>query len=436
MRILCVFFSAPAPTTEQIQAFAESAYRVSPDLALRGTEALFVDLRRLATKNSNEGSAARLQVLLNKFSLSAQIGQGNSPTTALWNSRNESARPEEHPLIDLIDVLDPFAENPEAKRETTLIASALGQLGLRSLEDFGRLPSDAVSNRFSKAGLLCWQRLKDSEGAAAPWPYFKAAERLIESDLFLDDELCGNLEALLFKLRVPIERLCARLRGRGRRLSKLQVELSLDRHSRVKQATRHWELAFLVPQGSASGLLLLLRERLARDLDQTPLESEVKAFTLEVLESAPACSAQKNFFDRHDEERENLNSLINRMAEKLGTAQVFQTESTQRYLPELSWQKTPITLASEGAGAQALPYGPRPLRLFSPPRSLRRQKRQLRGGGCQWEISSVEGPEKINGEWWDKIESRRYFRVKTLDGSLLWIFSNERGEIFLHGIFE
>lgn len=436
MRILCVLFSSPAPSLEQAQAFAESAYRISPDLALRGSEALFIDLRRLPTTISNEGCAGRIQVLLNKFSLKAQIGQGISPTSALWQARGESTRLEEQPLENLIDVLDPFADQAEASKDAALMTRTLNQLGLRSLADLHRLPSAAVSNRFSRVGLLCWQRLRDPVAAAPQWPRFKPTERLFESTTLLDDELCGNLEALLFKLRVPTERLCARLRGRGRRLTRLQVTFSLDLHSRVKQGSRLWELSFLVPQGSASGLLLLLRERLARDLDHRPLESEVKAFTLEVLESAPACSGQKNFFERHDEERENLHSLINRMAEKLGDGRVFQTESTQRYLPELSWQKTRITLNNERAPPTALPYGPRPLRLFSSPQALQRQRRHLRGGGQRWEILSVEGPEKINGEWWQGIESRRYFRVKTGDGSLLWIFSDERGAIFLHGIFE
>ena len=84
------------------------------------------------------------------------------------------------------------------------------------------------------------------------------------------------------------------------------------------------------------------------------------------------------------------------------------------------------------------PYGPRPLRLFSRPRSLHRVGRFLLEGGKRWRIVDVFGPERIQGEWWTEANCvpRDYYRIETENGDTLWIFRDGEGELYLHGIFE
>jgi protein ImuB len=58
----------------------------------------------------------------------------------------------------------------------------------------------------------------------------------------------------------------------------------------------------------------------------------------------------------------------------------------------------------------------------------------------KFEVSTMHGPERLVGEWWDeKPHQRDYFRVETKNGQHLWVFRNGSGvmsEFYLHGYFD
>ncbi len=82
----------------------------------------------------------------------------------------------------------------------------------------------------------------------------------------------------------------------------------------------------------------MIKDRLESDLVKEPLIAPVTAVSFQVLESTPANGAERDFFNKKEEEEEAWNSFVSRLAEKLGRDLVFIASSVERYLPEKSWR--------------------------------------------------------------------------------------------------
>jgi protein ImuB len=49
-------------------------------------------------------------------------------------------------------------------------------------------------------------------------------------------------------------------------------------------------------------------------------------------------------------------------------------------------------------------------------------------------VRSLQGPERLSGEWWEDSYRREYYRVSTGAGDLLWVFYDPRRRgWFWHG---
>lgn len=429
MRVVCILFRDEGKN----ENFAESCYRFTPDIALRGQEAIFLDIGKCQRLYSEALVVSRLKALLARFGRKATIALADDVPAALASAHSggNSVR-DQLPLAFLDDYLDPFAVDPETKKNTATICELLSALGIRTLGDFRRVPVRGLVSRFGGTVETAWLRLNNPQVARSlPWPRWKVPEKIREERVFLETEYCANLEPLLFLLRDPLDRCMARLRGRSLRAQTLRIQFELEKHSFVREPRREWKLALYAPQGTAASLLPLIRERLQAELARQPLESLVLALTVEVTETAPGFSGQRNFFHEREEKEEAWNGLMGRLAAKLGRERVFHARTTERYLPEHSWART-----RAGAEEVPLPYGSRPLRLLTPARALHRVGRFLLEGGKRWRITEVDGPERIKGEWWSDPVERDYYRIETLGGEALWIYRDSRGGLFLHGMFE
>ena len=459
MRVLCILFEGTCPT---IHAFAESCYRLSPDICLRGSEAgsnaVFIEISRCLTLYREETAILRIQALLRRFALKARIGAADSLPLALAYARSGSQTWEKLSLSYLSDLADPLAldtfhQSETLRKSLATLTHALERLGLKNLLDFSKLPRSSLVSRFGPHAHLIWERLNSPQKAQAlVWPRWKLPDRIIEKVELYEHEQCARLEPLLFKSKELLDRVMSRLQGRGLRLSCFSLELELEKHSAVKEPKRLWTFKLLLPQGTVKGVLNILRERLDRGLSQKPLGSLVQAMKIQVLETAPGRGSQTNFFHQREERDELVSSLIGRVAEKLGEAQIFHAQVTESYFPESSWKKTispkSLTTLPEMPAAletsAKLPYGERPTRLFQPPKLLHRKGPilSLQQGTLRtqrWQVVHFTGPERISSEWWgtaERASERNYYRVEVDSGQELWIFKDELGGIYLHGIFE
>ena len=249
----------------------------------------------------------------------------------------------------------------------------------------------------------------------------------------------AGLERLHFALRLLCERLCARLRGRGERLVRLGLTLDLEVPPQREARRRRWELGLPLALGEARELHRVLAAALegwlARGLAGPPL-----ALRLEALALAPGSGGQRHFFDRREEETEAFNAVVDRLRQRLGPDQVYLAECVQRYLPERAWKRVlKEAAAATAAPPPALPI--RPTRLLARPQALLRAGGQVAlANGRRWKAQAWEGPERLQGEWWDGAGlARDYYRVRTLEGPDLWVYQDLPGAgqgCWLHGFFD
>ena len=129
------------------------------------------------------------------------------------------------------------------------------------------------------------------------------------------------------------------------RLARLEraatIRLVFELESKIQD--RAWEIEFPLPQGATSGVLPILRDRLHFDLQRTPLDSPVTSIVFEVQETAPGRGAQRDFFNRTEEEAEAWEALVGRLErrghhQKTASVRTFVAVQVDRHLPEKNWR--------------------------------------------------------------------------------------------------
>jgi protein ImuB len=148
-------------------------------------------------------------------------------------------------------------------------------------------------------------------------------------------------------------------------------------------------------------------------------------------------------------------ALIDRLANRLGTASVLRLRTRESHWPERASSLAPITgpaPAPSGTKTAMPSTGPRPARLLRPPEPV---DAVAEAGGppalFRWRravhrVVRVEGPERIAPEWWrdGAAATRDYYRIEDSAGRRYWLYREDAGEDsppsgipawFLHGVF-
>lgn len=438
-RVACVYF--PGGFSE-IKKLAEACYRFTPQLAVREDDALFLDITRSLSLFTEEGFLLRLSALAERFGAKPRISLASDAPVALATARFSVTQARKLPIEALLDYASPFRHHEELAGRVGKIIETLKRLGITTLDDFARLPGGTLASRFGAEGVELSARIQGT--AAFAWPTFRPEEKISEKvDLESSDTLepCSGLEPLVFVLRGILDRAMARLRGLGERASVVEVLFELE-----NKRKRGYRIELPVPQGSAAGLLPILRERIQFDLQMRPLEAPVTDLEFRILEKVPGHGAQRGFFNRQEEENEAWEALLGRLCQKIGKERAFVAQPADRYLPEASWSKALNWKATEAAPAASQFTSPqRPARLLPKPQDLQLEGDTLlhcKRSHRYWRVLEWHGPERISGEWWSdpKAEGfhRDYYRVVAEGGEQLWVFSEPRSSsrFFLHGYFD
>jgi protein ImuB len=432
----------------EILRVAEACLRWTPQIAV-SDDAIFLEVGRCRGIYSEDALALRLRALAKKFDCSFQVSFAEDAPRARALARLYQSEPGivrgdkiDLPVEALFDYANPFGADPDDLRLVKEMIKIMQKLGVDTICGFLALPARSLPSRFGKLGLLLHQRIR--EAASIPWPRFMPPERVIEKLQFELSQPFQDLEPLIFSLKPVIDRAMTRLRGRGERATSLRIRLRLERYSSLseEESSRAWKFDLAAPQGSSVGLIPVLRERMGFDLSQKPLPSPVTDLEFEILETAPGAGAQRDFFDAREEEVEAWNSVIARLAEKLGDGQVFLAEPMERYLPEKAWVKrTELSLERDDVSfdemKDVLPE--RPLRVLKAPVPLYKTggSIQLTDSSRRWRVVQAEGPEILSGEWWFSQFQRSYFKLATDSGEHLWVFQTPASDtLYLHGYFD
>ncbi|MCP5179490.1 MAG: DNA polymerase Y family protein [Pseudomonadales bacterium] len=114
-------------------------------------------------------------------------------------------------------------------------------------------------------------------------------------------------------------------------------------------------------------------------------------------------------------------TLVDQLDARLGDGACLRLTTLDRHAPEQAGQSAGLNTRQAAAPA---PLGRRPLWLFPAPRPVRVDNLVL-----------LEGPERIQGHWWDNPLSRDYFVAVHRGGTRCWVFVDQTGQWYLHGYF-
>jgi protein ImuB len=162
-----------------------------------------------------------------------------------------------------------------------------------------------------------------------------------------------------------------------------------------------------------------------------------------------------------------LGTLVDRLANRVGSDRVYRIELVESDVPERSVRKAhplsqglvPHGLAAKKqarTGRRAAPAWPadlpRPVRLLDPPQAVETLAAlpdsppvMFTWRRVRHHVRRADGPERIAGEWWKREGERHavrdYYRVEDESGRRFWLFrkgngnAGETGDMrwFLHG---
>jgi len=302
------------------------------------------------------------------------------------------------------------------------IAASLHGFGASTLADVRRLPGAELARRI---GVGCQQLMAKAFGEL-PDP---RADFVFPDRFALAIELPSSVEnaaALLFAAR----RLSFALSGWLAARQSGVREFSL--HLLHRQDETRLLLQFSAPTADPRRFERVLRER----LEHTTLAAPVDSLRLEAtqLTARPGCS--QTLFNDSNDDQEAIGALLERLAARLGEAQVYRVAVHDDHRPECATRRVALSAAITPGARGSLP---RPLWLLTPPQPLA----EIDGRPCRrGPLKLLAGPERIESGWWDNGEAsgdirRDYFIALSNDGCWLWIYRDARlpGGWFLHGFF-
>lgn len=364
--------------------------------------------------NGLDALVGKLAAVLARIGYSHQLGVG--PTLEGASIVAEAGLPPCHSPGILLDALKALPAARLSLREEVL--ASLDGSGLARIGQVLALPLDAVAMRFGYETTDYFGRLTGR--LADPRRWYRIPERYRRRF-----EFEGEIEAtetLLFPLRRMLAEFHEYLVARDTGVQDFRLELG---HEDAPPSTLAIGLSSASRDAAHFGVLV--RERLER----TPLAGPVTAMTLAADRFVSPRVRQLDFLNLRGREDDEWGALLDRLRARLGPEMVRSLGLAADYRPEKSWCSLPVGATagaahSTSSGQASAATGPRrPLWLFPEPQPLDTMPR------C------IEGPERIEGGWWDGLDATRdYYVAESGAGARLWVY-RERGSggWFLQGLW-
>ena len=334
----------------------------------------------------------------------------------------------------------------EALRLDATTAETLRRLGLRKVGDLLPMPRAPLAQRF---GDLLVRRLDQALGSAAetiqprlPAPAFRTRLAFAEP-IGRAEDIAAATSRLLAALCGQFEK--AGVGARRLELSLFRVDGSIERTAigtgRPSRDNVHLMKLFQEPLSrldAGFGVELMMLSAAAVepfDTQQVALAHAVGGEVMLAQGGEPSAASARG------DETEVI-QLVDRLAQRLGTAQVVRLAPRASHLPERAVIALPVARPAVRAGlwAKVAAYkGPRPTRLLAQPESIQTTAqlpddppRQFNWRGTLHRLKRVEGPERLVDEWWqesvptEQVEKapsgRDYYRVEDEDGQRFWLY--------------
>jgi hypothetical protein len=427
VKVACFWFAQKT----DVEKVAELCLRFSPQICVKPPHAVFVEIGKCRRLYSEASFLARAEILLKRYQLQATIRVGEHLHDALLFAKHGVNELDGLPPSALLDLCDPFEKDPVGRKYVQRLIDALAELGIKNIENFRRIPSRELSSRFGPAGLLCRQRLDHQ--SLVPWPAWKPQEEMKEVIEYPYSDFRANLEILTFEMKKLLDRLFTRLFSRGKQLLKASFVIQTEKNSVNVANVREFIFHFLLPQATTKGALIIMRERLSRELGKRPFSSPIEKIQMTVLETVVGSFGQRHLFHNREEDQHQLNALIAQLCEIYGERKIFQARLIEERVPEKSWQPVALTPGSQLDLRGRVPL--RPTHLGTPEKIEVTQNRIYIRRKPYAITHWAESIERISSHWLDGVIDRNYYQVEVEDQTVLWIFKDPSNVYYLHGYF-
>jgi protein ImuB len=448
----------PAADEAALAALAEAMLALAPAVEVALPDALLLDAsgaHLLAPPSASVGTGSRVEggealLIRRAVSLAAEMGyrcraalaSGKGPARALARSgRGEGGPVPPGATAEALAPL-PLAALPEIPPD---VASRLASLGICDLASLSRLPPETLAHRFGPlADSLARLAHGEDPSPLAPHQPRQLPEEAIELESPVE-----SADPLLFAIKRAADRVAGRLAGRGLGAVRLRLVLRLDPRGEARL-----EVPLARPSAAASRWLLVLQERVFG----LRLEAPVAGLALAVEEAAPVLPEQLALGDRPEELRA-LETVLARLAARLGDRALFAAEPLERHRPEAAYRATSFgrkggkrrgrrAAAATGTADGTDPASPpsadlaRPTRLLPAPVPLVAlgeggRLAAVRFQGRTHRVLALSRPERLAGGWWSELFDRDYHRALLEGLGECWIYRDgSDGRLWLHGFFD
>jgi protein ImuB len=320
----------------------------------------------------------------------------------------------------------------QAPDEVEEIVDFFHMLGIHRLGEIRKFQVDSFRERWQETGTLIWKRLHGLDK--------QVISPLLPTDALRDyahlDFPVSLLPFLLHCLEKSLQRLMARLQGRGEYARKVVVHLFCEYSNHVHQI----ELQPATPGRNLELFMKLLENKLA----EVSLDNPIKQFEVEVV-PVPEKVQQLSFFEPRVSDQEKLSQLVSVFHQASLTTGFLKPKD--EILPEESWEVTPefenyepiedhVEIEGQSfqikpAYSSSLSHAPRPSRLLKKPRPL------SRGEVRRLQLLSTQPVERLEEGWWETSRGRDYYFALQPEGQLVWLFYDRIvDQYFLHGYFD
>lgn len=406
-----------------MQAAALALLQYTPELALGEQDTLLLDVTAsLSLFGGIRQLYRRIQGTLHGLSLSARYAIAATArgawllATAAGTWRRRCLTPET--LFRRLDAL-PVGSLPAARPYEAWLDS----IGCATLGTLRQLPRAGLQRRTSKQVLhvldAAYGKIPEIfKWVSAPLQFHGRIE-LVEHI-----EYAEAVSAVAGKL---VEQLCGWLAAHQQAVTQIALLLEHERGRHARLPTQ-MELATGIPTRDPSHLMRLLREH----LHHLQLAAPVIAVALEVGRVQAIAPIADDLFPEPGGTPQDRQQVLEIILARLGHDRVLRPQPVADYRPEVAnrWVSvnTPVVRGNFIEGVA------RPCWLLEKPQQLSvRGHRPWYGSPLYF----LQGPERIEGGWWDGWIERDYFVAEDNTGARYWLFQERTGSLrwFLHGFF-
>lgn len=163
-------------------------------------------------------------------------------------------------------------------------------------------------------------------------------------------------------------------------------------------------------------------------LENLTIPEDIEGLGLHVTDlQEPPTQADDLFCDRHA--NESLYNLVDRLRNRMGLRAVNQLALRDAHLPEDSLY---ASYTNPESVKKYKAYSQRPFWLMQEPQPIRQEQGLLYWNGP---LELINGPERIEDNWWHQPTSRDYYVARQDDGQPLWLYQDRHTRLwYVHGI--